>query len=105
MELEPISSSPKEEQPAQTPLQFLQSLWALLVAYASYYRGISSAILAACFILLVVISLDALTSKAHQKFHHLTRDYSSIPSLVELKMAHMDHWCLQVSTEGVYDCL
>lgn len=94
LEMEPIHS--EEEQPTQTPVQFLHSLSALIMAYASYYRGITASLLAACFILLVVISLDALTSHAHSKFHHLSKDYSSIPSLYELKMAHIDHWCLQV---------
>jgi hypothetical protein len=95
LQMEPIHSE-EEELPTQTPVQFLHSLSALIVAYASYYRGITASLLAACFILLVVISLDALTSHAHAKFHHLSKDYSSIPSLYELKMAHIDHWCLQV---------
>jgi lysophospholipase L1-like esterase len=99
LEMEPIHS--EEEQPTQTPVQFLHSLSALIMAYASYYRGITASLLAACFILLVVISLDALTSHAHSKFHHLSKDYSSIPSLYELKMAHIDHWCLQ---GGDNDC-
>jgi len=80
--------------PQQTPLGFLQSLWALIVAYSLYYRGISSIFLMGVFILFVVVSMDALVSRVH-KFHHLTRDYGS-SSVYDLKMAKMDHWCLQV---------
>ena len=93
-ELEPAI---QQQQPSQV-LTFFQSLWALIVAYACYYRGITATILAATFILLMVVSMDALVSHvASQKFHHLTQDYSTIPSLYQLKMAQIDHWCLQVS--------
>jgi hypothetical protein len=80
--------------PQPSPISFLQSLWALIVAYACHYRGASATILAGVFILLMVVMLDALAS--HATVHHLTRDYSRIPSLYELKMAQIDHWCLQV---------
>jgi hypothetical protein len=97
LEMEPMSSEEQhQQQPTQTPLEFLNSLYALIMAYAAYYRGITTTILSACLILFVVLTLDALTSRAHSKLHHLSRDYSSIPSLYELKMAHIDHWCLQV---------
>ena len=88
---------PPSAQPTQTPIGFVQSLWALIVAYATYYRGISSVLFAGIFIVCAVILLDAMASHAtSRKFHHLTRDYSHLPSLYDLKMAQIDHWCLQV---------
>lgn len=80
--------------PQPSPISFFQALWALIVAYACYYRGASASVLAGVFILLMVVMLDALAS--HATVHHLTRDYSEIPSLYALKMAQIDHWCLQV---------
>lgn len=87
-----------DPQPSQTPLGFLQSLYALIVAYALYYRGVTSIILVATFMLAVVIGLDSMASNiASKKFHHLSRDYSPYSPL-QLKTAQIDHWCLQVST-------
>lgn len=107
LEMESPSACEQQEQHA-SPLLFLQSLWSLIVAYALYYRGITSILLGAVFILFVVVSLDALASHVtSQKFHHLTQDYSRIPSLVELQMAQIDHWCLQVSIYRILysDCM
>lgn len=87
--------------PVSSMFVFWQSLWALMVAYACYYRGISSTILAFVLILCVILILESIashaTSSSSKLLHHLTRDYSSIPSLYELKMAKIDHWCLMVT--------
>lgn len=91
---ERISMEMESLHPQPSPISFFQALWALIVAYACYYRGASATVVACVFILLMVVMLDALAS--HATVHHLTRDYSEIPSLYALKMAQIDHWCLQV---------
>jgi hypothetical protein len=100
MEVESFHDEQQQQQQQRqqpfSPLYFLQALWALILAYANYYRGISACLLSGFFILFMVIMMNSLASLHHAKIHHLTHDYSSIPSLYEVKMAQIDHWCLQV---------
>jgi TPR repeat protein len=98
---------PEEELPTafkylMNPMAFIQNLFALIAAYASYYRNITIPVSVIAIILVVILTLDfvaAASTTAHVA--GVERDYTDAHSVYELKMQQIDHWCLAVSYMSV----
>lgn len=99
MEFEPAlkgEETEEEQQPTMiNPVVFLHNLYVLVCMYASYYRNVTIGVGAFLVILTVVGMLDmfaTMTTKKHQAM--ISNDYTDAHSIYELKMAKVDHWCL-----------
>lgn len=95
-------SPPQQQQQEQSfqPCLSFQNLFALTVAYASYYSHVTVPIAAICLVVVVILTLDFVASASTSKHVAMVKhEYSNtVHSTYELKMQQIDHWCLSVST-------
>mmetsp|Transcript_28183 Transcript_28183/g.41628 ORF Transcript_28183/g.41628 Transcript_28183/m.41628 type:complete len:427 (-) Transcript_28183:52-1332(-) len=111
LEIEPLSHEEYEEDkrpqiPMMRPMGFFENFYNLTVAYASYYRHITAAIVACLTVITVIIVLESiakLSTKSHNAMSSITHDYTNTNdhSFFNLKMKDVDHWCL---SGGNDDC-
>lgn len=83
--------------PMDACTSFLSNLCQFLYAYIVYHKSISAVIGLVVCIVTVTLTIEYI-AKVSAGHHHATisHDYAHSTSEIELKMAQIDHWCLQV---------